>query len=141
MAHETTGAVALMSIHPGFAEDLMSGDKKVEFRRIAPKFDVSHVVVYATKPIAAVIGVFEVEKMDRTSPRQLWSRYGSVGGIDRSDFFAYYEGTNVGVALVVKKTWRCPVPLGLNDGGLPARPPQSFMYLAPQILDHLRYCA
>lgn len=137
MDTEPASAVALMSIHPQFAEGLMSGEKKVEFRRVAPREAVRHVVVYATQPVGAVIGAFEVAQVDRQTPERLWRKYGSVGGIARSAFFKYFEGTEHGFALVVSRSWRCTVPLDLAGPGLPSRPPQSFMYLRPSILERI----
>src|SRR5690606_2500961 len=64
--------IALMSIHPEFADALFEGRKGVEFRRVAPRADISHIVVSSTKPTGAVIGVLEVERVERKSPQRLW---------------------------------------------------------------------
>ncbi len=122
--------IALMSIHPEFAEALFDGRKAVEFRRVAPRSQVSHIVVYATKPVGAVIGVLEVERVERRSPQNLWRLFGRVGGIDRTRFFEYFEGAVEGAALVVRKAQRLKQPVSLSQKGLPSRPPQSFLYLS-----------
>ena len=50
------GRVAVMSIHPRYAEAILSGQKRVEFRkrRLAP--DVTTVLVYATQPVGVLVG-------------------------------------------------------------------------------------
>ena len=39
-----------MSIHPVYANAILTGDKKVEFRKRRLAADVTHVLVYATAP-------------------------------------------------------------------------------------------
>lgn len=129
--------VALMSIHPEFADALFSGQKVVEFRRVAPRSQISHIVVYATKPVGAVIGVLEVERVERQSPERLWRSFGKVGGIDKARFFEYFAGAIEGAALVVRRAQRLTKPVGLSQRGLPSRPPQSFAYLSDEAVGAL----
>jgi predicted transcriptional regulator len=117
-----------MSIHPEYAEALLSGAKKVEFRRVAPKADVGYVVVYATMPIGAILGILRVDFVDHDSPTRLWRRHGGVGGISNQDFFRYFEG-------------RCKSPLPLASVGLSDKPPQSFMYLDDEAFDTIASAA
>ena len=74
--------VALLSIHPQYAEAILNGEKKVEFRKAGFSKDVTHVVIYATKPIGAVVGVFETDGSVVQSPRELWQTFSAVGGIN-----------------------------------------------------------
>lgn len=129
--------IALMSIHPEFADALFEGRKGVEFRRVAPRADISHIVVYSTKPTGAVIGVLEVERVERKSPQRLWRLFGPIGGIDRTRFFEYFAGTHQGVALVVRKAQRFKQPIMLPREGLPRRPPQSFAYVSSETFGSL----
>lgn len=129
MGSSTASAVALMSIHPEYAEALLSGSKKVEFRRLAPKEKVGYVVVYATKPVGAILGVLQIDSVERDSPERLWARYRDVGGISFDGFFQYFDGCAQGSALVVKQAWRCKAPMDLHGLGLAGKAPQSFKYL------------
>src|SRR5690606_26070230 len=131
MGSSTASAVALMSIHPEYAEALLSGSKKVEFRRLAPKEEVGYVVVYATKPVGAILGVLQIDSVERDSPERLWARYRDVGGISFDGFFQYFDGCAQGSALVVKQAWRCKAPMDLHGLGLAGKAPQSFKYLDP----------
>lgn len=126
-----------MSIHPEFAEALMNGSKRVEFRRVVPKSKVSHVIVYATQPVGRVVGALELGGADTATPSELWSKYQHVGGIPRDDFFRYFEGRETGTALIVRRVLRCREPFPLGAPLFPTRPPQSFMYLEPEALERL----
>lgn len=123
-----------MSIHPCYAERILSGEKKVEFRRRPLARPVSHIVIYATSPICAVVGVSEIREVICASPRALWESYAAVAGISRSDFFRYFEGRDQGVAFVFRSVVSCRSPLPLGSAGLPDSPPQAFQYLSSTTL-------
>jgi predicted transcriptional regulator len=137
MADTSNRRVALMSIKPEYAERLLSGSKQVEFRRTGPKEVVRWILVYATQPIGALVGVLEVAAANRATPQKLWSDFGSVGGIEKAAFFSYFAGAVSGEALVVSRALRLNEPVRLEDAGLPIRPPQSFRYVDASILSTL----
>ena len=58
MARTAHPQVALLSIHPVYAQGIIDGRKTVEFRRRAFGKSVTHVVVYATAPVRKVVGAF-----------------------------------------------------------------------------------
>lgn len=127
MAAHTDPAVALLSIHPRHAAAIMRGEKKVEFRKRPFGRQITHVVVYATAPVARIVGAFRVAGCDMASPDRLWARYGTVGGIDRAFFDAYYGTRTSGVAIRVDGD---PVPLDLPLAATGQTcPPQSYAYL------------
>lgn len=118
-----------MSIHPKYAESILDGKKRVEFRkrRLAP--DVSVVLLYATMPVGRVIGVLEVEGYDVGSPSALWERHKAHAGISRAAFRDYYRGTKTAVALLVRDPKRLPRAISLRELDPDLRPPQSFLYI------------
>jgi predicted transcriptional regulator len=130
----STRCAALMSIHPEFANRIIGGQKLVEFRRRAASRPVTHILIYATSPVSAVIGVAQVERLERASPRALWDIFGAVGGIGRGDFFRYFSGVEEGFAYVLEKTWSCAVPVPLGRQGLPRSAPQAFQYVHSRTL-------
>jgi predicted transcriptional regulator len=117
-----------MSIHPEYAEAIMRGDKRVEFRkrRLAP--DIDTVVVYATAPVQRVVGTFAIERTVAGDPESVWREVGAVGGISRETFDNYYARSPQAVGLVVKSARRCR-PAPLSDLGTSLVPPQSFAYI------------
>lgn len=123
-------AVVLLAIHPEYAEAILQGRKKVEFRKRSFRRRISHVVVYSTKPVARITGVFAVRAIDEGPPQKLWAKYRQVGGISESRFFDYYSGALHGVAIRVAQAWRLSSPMKLNEVGHDLSAPQSFAYLS-----------
>ncbi len=127
-------SIALLSIHPHYAESILDGTKKVEFRKSKFRKDVSHVVVYATRPVAAIIGTFETDGLIESHPGKLWDEFSEIGGIDRKDFDSYYSGREIGCAIKIKNVKRLKVPLELariNQN----HPPQNYHYLTHEIFE------
>jgi predicted transcriptional regulator len=121
--------VALLSIHPRYAEAIFDGTKRVEFRRKPLAADVTHVVVYATLPVGKVVGWFEVDDIVEGSPTRIWNTFAEVGGIDRSSYRAYFRNARRAFGITVGRTRRLKAPKPLNDVAAGTRPPQSFQYL------------
>jgi predicted transcriptional regulator len=89
---------------------------------------VSHVIIYATKPVGHVVGYFSVDGVTTGSPTKLWNAFGRVGGVSRSKFRDYFRAARTGSAIRVGKTHRLAEPLSLTDIG-EERPPQNFVYV------------
>jgi len=121
--------VALLSIRPEYAEAILNGSKRVEFRRTRFSRDVSIVVIYATQPVGKVVGWFEVEAIETGSPARLWSEFRNCGGITRSQFLAYYDGSETGYAIRVRQAHRLPQARPLKAAAGLDRALQSFAYL------------
>lgn len=130
MGSPAVGRVALMSIHPEYADAIVAGTKKVEFRKRPIAGDVTHVLVYATAPVSAVVGAFTVTGQDTHEPRKLWRLFKKVAGISKSGFFAYYAEREHGTGIRVGEVLVPEAPLSLQDDLGVARPPQSYQYLA-----------
>jgi predicted transcriptional regulator len=121
-----------MSIHPQYAEGILSGAKRVEFRKRRIADDVTHVVVYATAPVSAVVGAFTVEEQHTLTTPSLWQRFRHIAGIGKRDFMSYYTGYTSGTGIAVGEVLRAPEPLCLQSRLGIARPPQSFQYLSAE---------
>jgi predicted transcriptional regulator len=123
----------LISIRPRFAEMIFAGSKTVELRRVCPQVSVGDLaLVYVSSPTKELCGSFEVGKILTGSPTALWNKVGQKSGITHAEFFAYFKGKKQAHALVIKRAWRLPEPIGLkalrgSTGGF--RPPQNFHYL------------
>lgn len=118
-----------MSIRPEFARAIIDGRKTVEFRKRPLADDVTHIVIYATQPVGALLGWVTVDAQLTMNPIRLWHEFKTDGAISKSRFFDYFAsdtcGTGIRVSSVVK--FDEPVSLSLLDGV--SRPPQSFQYL------------
>ena len=128
MAEQQDSAVVLMSIKPRWAEAIMDGRKRVEFRRARFSRNVSHVIVYSTSPVQKVVGFFEVAGITEADPRELWDQHWEAGGIDETVFRCYYEGTTRGVAIHVGRVTPLDTPIALREIIPGAVAPQSYMY-------------
>lgn len=129
MANTATGRVALLSIHPRYAEEILAGRKRVEFRRRPLPVDVTQVVIYATAPVARVVGAFQVEAIDSTTPSDAWQQYHQVGGIEQEAFDSYYDGTDTAHVIRIRDVKAAKPPFTLSEVDETLRPPQSFTYL------------
>jgi predicted transcriptional regulator len=138
MVEGTPGAIALISIHPPFANAILTGTKQVEFRKVGFKRQVTHVLLYATAPIQQIVGYVEVSGIDESSPAALWRRYRLVAGIERVAFFEYYKDKNTGVAVKLCRPHRLSRPFELEELHHGFSPPQSFLYSTPEALSHVR---
>jgi len=129
MGGAATERVALMSIHPVYAEAIFDGAKTVEFRKRRLAADIKTVIVYATAPVSRVLGTFNIDEIVEDSPTAIWSRYGKHGVIERTAFFSYYEGKETAVAIIVEEATSFDEPLPLNEVEPSSTAPQSFAYL------------
>ena len=134
MAGCDAATVVLLPIKPRYAEPIMDGRKRVEFRKTLFSQTPTHVVVYASSPIKKVLGFFEVADLDVDEADALWSRHAEAGCIDHKDFRQYYERHESGVALGVGRVVALGHPQELAALGIGRRPPQSFMYLRQEVL-------
>jgi len=140
MASNSAERIVLLPIQPRFARSIMTGEKRVEFRKVRFRNEVSHVVVYASSPIQKILGYFEVCYMDVDSPKELWTRYNAVAGMLQDEFEAYYASSTRGVAIGIGniRALRKPVPLGTLSESLTA--PQGFAYLTEEAFEMIRRC-
>ena len=122
-------SVALMSIHPEYANKILDGTKRVEFRKWIFAIEPSIVVIYSTSPVSQVVGSFSVEGIDSSDPLSLWEKYKEVGGIRHENYNQYFRGVERGVAIRVGKVHKLLKPISIEELVGSKRPPQSFRYL------------
>lgn len=131
--------VALISIHPEYAEKILTGEKRLEFRRVWAVQPVDVLAIYATAPVQRIVGLAWIEHVHHGSKTKLWElgkRHG--GGISRRKLFAYLDGRKEAVALVIGRHQRFVAELDPHrvfDAKF--KPPQSFRYLRPEEIQQL----
>lgn len=119
----------LLSIKPKYAELILSGEKKYEFRRaIFRNPDVNKVVIYASSPISKVIGEFIIDDILTCNLTDLWLHTMEHAGIDKEYYDSYFSGKDRGHAIKVKSVKRYSRHKELNEFNV-KRAPQSFAYL------------
>jgi len=119
----------LLSIKPQFAEKILTGEKRYEFRKTIFKYpQVKVVVVYASSPIQKVVGEFTVSEVLYEDVDSLWRKTHKHSGITKEFFYRYFENKDRGYALKINGVKRYRTPLCLHEHfGL--FPPQSYAYL------------
>lgn len=120
----------LLSVFPEFAERILDGTKRFEYRKASPKRQEARIVVlYATLPVGRVVGEFEIRQVLREHPNRLWAMTAKGSGISREYFDAYFEGRSDAYALEVQNPTRYAESLPLIEVSGSSTPPQSFQYL------------
>jgi predicted transcriptional regulator len=119
----------LLSIKPQFADKILNGDKKYEFRRLLYKSpNVEKIIIYATSPIMKVIGEFDVAMVHSMEIEALWEKTMEYSGIEKQYYDSYFKGKETGHAIEVKHATRYSEPKTLKDYNI-GHAPQSFVYI------------
>ena len=118
----------MLSIRPPFADAILAGEKRFEFRRSLFSRSVGIVVVYVTAPIKRVVAEFDIESVITADLADLWRRTRHHAGIDKEYFYEYFAGREAGHAIQIGAVRKYADPFCPLDR-LGCRPPQSFVYL------------
>jgi predicted transcriptional regulator len=121
----------MLPIHPRWAEMILKGEKRYEYRRrIWKDPDVDRVIIYACAPISKVVGEFSITCPPAicANPKTLWQITGEVGGVTKEEFDEYFAGRKEGHAICICKPLRFPERLDIELFGL-TQVPQSFAYV------------
>lgn len=130
--------IALLPIRPRFADAILSGEKKVEFRRKTFGDKVKFVVIYVSSPVQKVVGFFEIDQIFRTSPSEAWKLFQDIGSINEEEFTNYFHGTDQAAAITIKRVKRFRSPIEVNQINDSFSPPQSFRYVSAAEFEKLR---
>lgn len=124
------GEAVLLSLHPQHAQKILSGEKKLEFRRAWATRQVSLVVIYVTVPVKKIVAVARLKEVHYGSPAALWRLARTIGGgLTRQELFDYFEGRPKGFAIELASVQQFTPALDANLLLKGFRPPQSFCYL------------
>lgn len=126
----------LLSIHPEFADLIVSGDKIYEYRKTTPIEKITHIVLYSTSPIQKIVAIVEVIDELIDTPRKIWEKTSKGGAISKTYFRQYFSGKKYAKAYKLGKVTTLCHPLTL-DRLCVGSPPQSFRYLSPDEVDTL----
>ncbi len=129
---------ALLSIKPRYAEAIVNGDKKYEFRKsIFKKREIEKVYIYVTSPTKKIIGAFQIRKIIEAHPNNLWNELMNFSGLSQREFFGYFDGCEVGFAIEIENLERFEKPIDPWSLMPSFRPPQSFYYMDSNALSSL----
>lgn len=123
-----------MAIRPAYAQAILTGRKRVEFRKRPLAQDIETVLIYETAPTKRIVGSFQVGRSTLLEPMTAWARYHRRGCIAEGDFKAYYSDSERAVAIEVVAPSRFLVPVALDALTPPPPVPQSFLYVDADVL-------
>ena len=119
----------IISIHPEYAEKILTGEKTYELRTRLPQDKPDCIIIYATAPISAVVGTAEIADMLDMPLPELWKRVRKAACVTLDDFHEYFRHSDTGKAFVLRNPVRFPSLIPITNYGL-KKAPQSWQYLA-----------
>jgi predicted transcriptional regulator len=122
----------LLSVRPHYAESILAGTKRAEIRRQRPGIRPgTPVIIYATKPLGAVIGTANIDQVREGTPAELWDQYQQEVAVSQEEFDQYLSGTSTAYLLLLSGASRLNTPLTLDDMRETAhfQPPRSYRYV------------
>ena len=119
----------LLSIHPNFADAIISGKKKYELRKNRISDEINWIYLYETKPVQKVTARVALQKILTASPKILKTIIDlSETELTSEQYDKYYERSKVASALVLGRVEQFSKPLSLPDFKI-SRIPQNYCYL------------
>lgn len=119
----------LLSIKPQYAEKILRGTKRYEYRRRIFSEIVDTVLVYATMPEGKIVGHFQLRAILHDSVDSLWVRTKAQSGVTHDVFCQYFSGLREGYALEVLRPTRYDPPIDPRQVLNTFHAPQSFQYV------------
>lgn len=123
----------ILSIKPIYAQAIMRGEKKVEFRKQIFKKPVDKVLVYSSSPEKKIIGYFTIKGFETANPEELWEKYNKVGCIDKNAFFEYYKNSEKGVSIIINDFKKFTNPIDPKELIKNFCAPQSYIYVDSEV--------
>lgn len=120
----------LISINPEHVQNIISGNKKYEYRKIAAKQDISTIIIYETTPVKRIVAEAEIIDVLMLSPEELWRQTKDASGISKDFYDEYFKGRKIAYAYKLGKVKVYDEPKTLMDYGIKSAP-QSFVYISP----------
>lgn len=118
----------LMSINPEHVENILSGEKRFEFRKTRCREDIDSIIIYSTAPVGKVVAEVQVVDILENTPEEIWESTAANAGIDKNFFDQYYAGHTIAVAYALGKIKRYSKPRNLAEYGIKMAP-RSFIYI------------
>ena len=122
----------LLSINPEHVDNILRGNKQVEFRKVRCKPDVEQIIIYSTAPVMQVVAEATVDEVIIGDILEVWRLTKAYSGITYNYYRKYYKGKKTAVAYRLGEIRPYTKPKTLADFGI-SHPPQSFLYITTKI--------
>ena len=118
----------LLSINPEHVDNILTGKKLYEFRKIQCKEKVDKIVIYSTFPVMKFVGEADVDDVIVDKPESVWDITSEYSGITKLFFDKYYKNKDKAVAYKLSNVIKYEQPKSLSNYGIKCAP-QSFVYI------------
>ena len=120
---------AILSIKPIYAQAIIEGTKKVEFRKKIFKREVEKIFIYSSMPKKMIVGYFTIAEIIEDTPINLWKKFNKVGGISEKDFFEYYKNVEKGFSIKIDRVFKFEEEIEPSEFIEEFYAPQSYIYI------------
>lgn len=125
----------VMSIRAKYAMMILSGEKKVEVRRMfSKKWKGSKVTIYASGRERSLVGEALIKEVFCDEPENVWERFSDQIGCKKEEFDKYTSSKNKVYAIVLEDAvpYRKSISIGEISGLMKEnlRPPQNYYNLS-----------
>lgn len=117
----------ILPIKPIFAEKILRGEKRYEYRKRLCQKDIKKIYIYATAPTKKIIGEAEVTRKIKMNKNNLWRKTQLYSGISQDFFYRYFNNQEDGFAYEIGQVKQYDIPITLESIGIKCAP-QSFIY-------------
>lgn len=119
----------LMSIKPEYVNEILSGRKKYEYRKIkAKRPNIDKIIIYCTAPVMRVVAEIEVLEIIENNPEIVWKKTKNHAGISKKKYDEYFENKDIAFAYKLGNIIKYDQPKKLKEIGVNYTP-QSFIYI------------
>jgi predicted transcriptional regulator len=93
----------VISMKPRYAELVLEGKKRVEFRRrFSSRWQGKRLAIYSSEPVQALVGEATISRVVVDSPERVWEIFSAEAGVTHEAFAQYARGTGMVAALVLE---------------------------------------
>lgn len=118
----------ILSIKPKYANEILNGTKKVEYRKQFPAH-IKKVYIYASHPVKRIVAEFKVSGLISDNPKNLWDLTERRGGISKDEYFKYFRGKVKAIAVEIGKLNIYEKPINPKEKYSNWNAPQSYRYV------------
>ena len=119
----------VLPVAPIYANKILSGEKKYEYRKKLSKTKIKMIYIYATSPIKSIIGEVNVINTLSMVPDALWELTSANAGVTYKDYKKYFEDCQLAHAYKLGKAYGYQSNIDLESIGINFTP-QSYIYVA-----------
>lgn len=130
--------IAFYPIKKKYTDKILSGEKRCELRKRLPNSNLKFILIYATTPMARVVGYAEVKELHKNSVLNIWKRFSKISGISRADYFEYFSSNDTACSIELNRVYKFVRPFKVSDISENFKVPQSFCYINEDIFRRIK---